>query len=652
MHLFNLCCLSLLCVYEIYPSTYISLSWLNLVSNFLMSREQPPDHILRLAKNTHKFFKCVGSIHHLEDGVDNGGRSVFQTLTEEEYEARESKKPVIGKRYFNYVKLEDIVSNYPHRKNLTDEEFSKENLNRLALIDFLRGLFEFDPVKRWSPLQAVKHPFVTGEPFICPYKPPPEKPHNHASQNITVEHNPGRGHWFAAGLSPQVSNVKGPSQNSPHLQVAPMSLAGSYVSLGSHGSYSDGAGFGGSYGSYGDNSINVYYSPARTSVLNSQAQGGSVVGACPDSRWRNSQLYHGNGFGVSSSIGSFGPMSLGASPSQFTPPGSQIHVSAGSPGKYGPSSPARGNIHASPLGKVAFGQSNRRRSFGYAGKPLEISSQHWEGSHADGINYSHPEGNSRGFADSSHVQSTSNPTNWRFQRDGNAFSSGSSSTIPQNIPLSYGHGYQVGVSPSSEPYDKPECSSPPGPEDWDPNYSDELLFEEDISDVSSLASGVANVMHLNHSADSTNVMGGVGRFNCNYNLTHPNSNGISSNQRTKGMVQAFSHAEGSPTSVHDIHVGYGRPNLKSSQHIPHFPQNSPSRFGQQPRFNHVQATFGHGEHNHPKGQPSPASCNPASPHSRGTSIFTGGTQWGRRTGHPITTIPPTSHARKDYGRIT
>lgn len=24
--------------------------------------------------------------------------------------------------------------------------------------------------------QASKHPFVTGEPFTCPYKPPPETP--------------------------------------------------------------------------------------------------------------------------------------------------------------------------------------------------------------------------------------------------------------------------------------------------------------------------------------------------------------------------------------------------------------------------------------------------------------------------------------------
>ncbi|XXG43972.1 hypothetical protein AAC387_Pa01g3883 [Persea americana] len=620
---------------------------------------QPPDHILRSAKNTPKFFRCIGSIHGLEDGeVYSGGRSVFQIRSEEEYEANESKKPVIGKRYFNYVKLEDIVANYPHRKNLPDEEISKENLTRLALIDFLRGLLEFDPVKRWSPLQAVQHPFVTGEHFTCPYKPPPEKLRNFGGQNITVDHNPGGGHWFAAGLSPQVANVKGHFQNSPHFQVAPFSLASSYVSLGSHGSYSDGAGFGGSYGSYGDsNSMYMHYSPARTSGLNSQGQGGGlVIGACPDARWRNSKLSHGHGFGVSPSTGSFGPMSLGASPSQFTPPSSQIHASAGSPGIYGPSSPARGNAHASPLGKSATGvQSNRRRSLGYTGKPQEIPlAQHWQGPHIDVISHSQPEGNSRGYVDSSHtVQSASNVPTWRLQRGGNVFSSGLSSH--QNVHLSSAHGFQAGLGPTLEPYDKPECStSPLDPGDWVPDYSDELLFEEDTSDVSSITSGVTNGMQPSHALDSASVMGEVRRFSRSCNLSHSGASCMSNSQRTNGPVQAFSHPEGSPTSVHDMHAGYARTFSKPLHHIPQSSQNYPSRFGHQPvqRLNYVQSTSGHGERNNLKGQASHASCITAGPHSRGPSTFANGIPWGRRAGHPITTIPPTSHARKDYGSIT
>lgn len=51
-------------------------------------RGQPPDYILRIAKNTDKFFKRIGSIHHFEDDEPfNGGRSSYKLLTEEEYEA-------------------------------------------------------------------------------------------------------------------------------------------------------------------------------------------------------------------------------------------------------------------------------------------------------------------------------------------------------------------------------------------------------------------------------------------------------------------------------------------------------------------------------------------------------------------------------------
>ncbi|CAK9165990.1 unnamed protein product [Ilex paraguariensis] len=138
---------------------------------------QPPDYVLKEAKNTTKFFKCIGSVSQEESGqVFISRRSAYQALTEEEYEARELKKPSVGKEYFSHMDLEDIVNKYPYRKNLPEEDMVKERLTRLALIDFLRGLVEFDPAKRWSPLQASKHPFVTGEPFRCPYEPAPETP--------------------------------------------------------------------------------------------------------------------------------------------------------------------------------------------------------------------------------------------------------------------------------------------------------------------------------------------------------------------------------------------------------------------------------------------------------------------------------------------
>ncbi|XP_042515124.1 dual specificity protein kinase YAK1 homolog [Macadamia integrifolia] len=115
---------------------------------------QPPDHVLKEAKNTNKFFKRVGSAHQ-NDEASIGGRTAYQIVTEGEYEARESKKPSIGKEYFNHMKLEEIVETYPYRRNMLEEEISRESHTRLALIDFLRGLVEFDPAKRWSPLQVI-----------------------------------------------------------------------------------------------------------------------------------------------------------------------------------------------------------------------------------------------------------------------------------------------------------------------------------------------------------------------------------------------------------------------------------------------------------------------------------------------------------------
>jgi hypothetical protein len=47
-----------------------------------------------------------------------------------------------------------------------------EKLNRLAFIDFLEGLLNLNPIERWSPQQAKQHPFITGEKFIRPFRPP------------------------------------------------------------------------------------------------------------------------------------------------------------------------------------------------------------------------------------------------------------------------------------------------------------------------------------------------------------------------------------------------------------------------------------------------------------------------------------------------
>jgi dual specificity protein kinase YAK1 len=129
---------------------------------------QPPDNLLRDAKNTTKFFKQVGRIY------SNSVSTAYQVLTEEEYEAvsphpililteslsnvcmqlqkgtnsvlsfmqRESKKPQIGKRYFKFITLEEIISHYPYRNNMGEDEILKGGFKKAALLLLLCNLFE------------------------------------------------------------------------------------------------------------------------------------------------------------------------------------------------------------------------------------------------------------------------------------------------------------------------------------------------------------------------------------------------------------------------------------------------------------------------------------------------------------------------------
>lgn len=49
---------------------------------------------------------------------------------------------------------------------LTDVEMAQ----RRAFINFVEGLLNLDPIKRWSPQQAAKHPFITGEKYTGPFE--------------------------------------------------------------------------------------------------------------------------------------------------------------------------------------------------------------------------------------------------------------------------------------------------------------------------------------------------------------------------------------------------------------------------------------------------------------------------------------------------
>lgn len=51
-------------------------------------------------------------------------------------------------------------------------DINVEMNNRVAFIDFVRGLLNINPLERWSPQQAKLHPFITQQKFTGPFVPP------------------------------------------------------------------------------------------------------------------------------------------------------------------------------------------------------------------------------------------------------------------------------------------------------------------------------------------------------------------------------------------------------------------------------------------------------------------------------------------------
>uniref|UniRef100_A0A453CTX8 Uncharacterized protein n=1 Tax=Aegilops tauschii subsp. strangulata TaxID=200361 RepID=A0A453CTX8_AEGTS len=473
-----------------------------------------------------------------------------------------------------------------------------------------------------SVFQASGHPFITGEPFIGPYEPVSETPRIPVAHAAAVDHNPGGGHWLVAGLSPQVGSAnRCLPPNNPYPPKMPFSYGSSYGSLGSHGSYAGNAGLASSYGSYGDvNNANMYYSPLGPS-------GFSHVSSSPDIRLRPRLSYDR---GIRLSPGSMGPMSLGASPSQFTPPNYQMHTPANSTGKHGSGSPASGGIHGSPLGKAApVGQYSRRKNMPMP--PHEYTSQHGQGRHGDGVSFSHSDAYIRGHAGySQHSLPSSGHSSWRPQitsRSGFSMEASSSHGPSQ--------AYSSHNAPPLPSFDAlPDTSAPStlDPSDWDPNYSDESLLQED----NSLSADLSSNLHLR---DATGQPGGSARSTRAQSHNFASSNPLPTSQSYGAGQQLHSGSHGRSTRP-TVPLSYGGFNP------PNYPQQSlRGRHGHQflqPRYNqptnsHMRPPMG----SHQSGQPA------WPPYGMGEGV-----PWGGTGVHPFTTGGlPSSLPRKDYGSI-
>ncbi|KAI8381463.1 kinase-like domain-containing protein [Radiomyces spectabilis] len=125
----------------------------------------PPQDMLDKGKSTLEFF----------NREDHGnGKYVYKMKSREQYGQEQQKTELPGKKYFEQTELPDLILKYNSSRAQSwknEKDRQRDLQTRYALIDFLQGVLELNPLRRWTPLQARCHPFITGEPFTEPYKP-------------------------------------------------------------------------------------------------------------------------------------------------------------------------------------------------------------------------------------------------------------------------------------------------------------------------------------------------------------------------------------------------------------------------------------------------------------------------------------------------
>ncbi|CAH7688172.1 CMGC/DYRK/YAK protein kinase [Phakopsora pachyrhizi] len=153
-------CVELFLGLPLFPGT----SEYNQISRIIEMLGTPPTYMLEVGKQTLQFFDVVDDFE--------GGRKTYTLKSIDQYSKEHHVQEQPSKRYFAQNTLEDIISQYPVlRKGLKPADLEKEKQNRIAFIDFVKGLLNINPIERWSPQQARLHPFILGEPLREPYVP-------------------------------------------------------------------------------------------------------------------------------------------------------------------------------------------------------------------------------------------------------------------------------------------------------------------------------------------------------------------------------------------------------------------------------------------------------------------------------------------------
>lgn len=115
-----------------------------------------PSYLLDQGKQTEKYFKKI----HI-------GNQVYLYQLKSQKEVNDTKE---WKRYFNYIYLDELIMNKSY-KNIPEKDKENEKQIRICFMDFIKGLLQYDPRKRWTAEETLLHPFITGEKYTGPFIP-------------------------------------------------------------------------------------------------------------------------------------------------------------------------------------------------------------------------------------------------------------------------------------------------------------------------------------------------------------------------------------------------------------------------------------------------------------------------------------------------
>ncbi|KAM5426167.1 Dual specificity protein kinase YAK1 [Saccharomyces cerevisiae] len=148
--------------------TFPGASEYNQLTRIIDTLGYPPSWMIDMGKNSGKFMKKLAP----EESSSSTQKHRMKTIEEFCREYNIVEKP--SKQYFKWRKLPDIIRNYRYPKSIqnSQELIDQEMQNRECLIHFLGGVLNLNPLERWTPQQAMLHPFITKQEFTGEWFPP------------------------------------------------------------------------------------------------------------------------------------------------------------------------------------------------------------------------------------------------------------------------------------------------------------------------------------------------------------------------------------------------------------------------------------------------------------------------------------------------